>query len=306
MDVVHFQCALKFLREQLFFWMIEEVTSVSLHAWQHLRQRPRPICISGHLWADSFQFTKQVSLLSLIAVYAMFFWWEWNKAPPGWASTTMTRMPAVLRPIHFFSCRARFFLIFTYVYILFDLFLLLNSLCAIYTMFLCSFSIVLSPSPCIFVLSSCHLSIFPFCPSFYSLRTVHLCICPFLSIYAFASPFVCVLSSFCVIFVFFFFISFTHYHALASSVWALFVRGLRSLLDRGIVTLFLLHLYCFLLENLFQSSHRYRVYLQQRTVERGKFGVAEGGQRKEGRKVGKEASSIIVVKIAVILIINIK
>ena len=42
---------------------------------------------------------------------------------------------------------------------------------------------------------------------------------------------------------------------------------------------------------------------QQRTVERGKFGVAEGGQRGEGRKVGKEASSI-VVKVAVILIIN--
>ena len=32
------------------------------------------------------------------------------------------------------------------------------------------------------------------------------------------------------------------------------------------------------------------MYLQQRTVERGKFGVAEGGQRKEGRKVGKEGS----------------
>ena len=42
---------------------------------------------------------------------------------------------------------------------------------------------------------------------------------------------------------------------------------------------------------------------QQRTVERGKFGVAEGGQLGEGRKVGKEASSI-VVKVAVILIIN--
>ena len=116
----------------------------------------------------------------------------------------------------------------------------------------------LNLSICLFLLNyvfahSVHPSFYSLVPvclkSIYLPLSVELCICPFcpsMHLPVRSSVYYRLLCYFV-----FFFISFMHYHALVSSVWTLFVRGLCSLLDRGIVTLFLLHLFCLLFENIF-------------------------------------------------------